>query len=460
MDDMNRLRLFFRSLQTSITMLSSNSQFRAKFDGLLNLAKTPFIKAVLGNAIDIETIESVLMGIINDKQVLDIIKTIGDIFDCYNVDRFVPVNSEKELEDVAYNLARKKLFYAAFYFDTDSKTNETSYKLRMEVDNTPVTIENRNRFWFPGPEASFELEMRYHRGFIELQNAVDIGIIKAKKRKQHDDMKSKLTTTTPFAPDDLQFSDDDDLLFDDFNEENNKENHQESSTAATDDFDKDFDDLSLDDLEKSTSKDSETTTSGESTTTSAPASAAQPFDLSSLLSVLQNSNKSPTTTTKPSSDDDFDDWDFDDDTSEKSTAKKRRKRQLDGLLSFFSGSSSKKTKQNSDEIEFKVDEMRFFTKQFPYPKYTRDDFKKGLYLAQAIQMAFFFALIILISSSVRQKIWFKESGNLSVSILNHEMFVLKYNVFFENLNFTSPLFFHKIFQKCSVANRNRLSAHL
>lgn len=36
------------------------------------------------------------------------------------------------------------------------------------------------------------------------------------------------------------------------------------------------------------------------------------------------------------------------------------------------------------------------------------------YLAQAIQMSFFFALIIQISSSVRQKIWFKESGNLSL----------------------------------------------
>jgi hypothetical protein len=41
------------------------------------------------------------------------------------------------------------------------------------------------------------------------------------------------------------------------------------------------------------------------------------------------------------------------------------------------------------------------------------------YLAQAIQMTFFFALIIHISSSVRQRIWFKESGNLSVSFNEH-----------------------------------------
>lgn len=39
-------------------------------------------------------------------------------------------------------------------------------------------------------------------------------------------------------------------------------------------------------------------------------------------------------------------------------------------------------------------------------------FKKGLYLAQSIQMTFFIALIVHVSSSVRQKIWMKESGNI------------------------------------------------
>ena len=410
MDDMNRLRLFFRSIETSINMLNTNSKFREKFDGLLNLAKTPFVKAILGDSIDIDTIESVLTGVITDKQILDIVKTIGDIFDCYNVDRFIPVNSEKELEDVAYELAKKKLFYAAFYFDTNSKTNEVTYKLRMEVDNTPVTVENRNRFWFPGPEASFELEMRYHRGFIELQNAIDIGIIKAKKKRQFDASRSKISTTTPFAPDDLQFSDEDDLLFDDFYEEgkNNETSvYHETSTAADTN---DFDDLSFEDLDEVENNDSETTTKP----------AAKSFDLGNLLFALQN----PNTMNKPSTDDEFDEdsdfWNTDESDNDTtiSTSKVRRKRQFDGLLGLFGlgGSSGAKKHENSEELEFKVDEMRFFTKQFPYPQYTRDDFKKGLYLAQAIQMSFFFALIILVSSSVRQKIWFKESGNLSVCI--------------------------------------------
>lgn len=410
MDDMNRLRLFFRSIETSIKMLSTNEQFRAKFDGLLNLAKTPIVKAILGDSVDIDAIEDILNSIINDKQIVDIVGTIGNIFDCYNVDRFIPVETEQELEDVAYNLAKKKLFYAAFYFDIDGKTNETSYKLRMEVDNTPVTIENRNRFWFPGPEASFELEMRYHRGFIELQNAIDIGIIKAKKKRQRQEINAKISTTTPFAPDDLQFSDEDDLAFDDFNENDDGNSYyQQESSSTTSEPDPEFDDLGFDDFSDATSTSTESSTANN-----------KPIDIGLLLTALQTTKSSvltepiSSTTTSNHADDFGEDWDFDDDNLTTTAASvRRKKRQLGGLLSFLTSPKAKKS-SNDEDVDFLVDEMRFYTKQFPYPKYTRDDFKKGLYLAQAIQMSFFFALIILVSSSVRQKIWFKESGNLSV----------------------------------------------
>lgn len=54
--------------------------------------------------------------------------------------------------------------------------------------------------------------------------------------------------------------------------------------------------------------------------------------------------------------------------------------------------------------------------EFYYLKFLRVQTSSNIsrYLAQAVQMTFFFALIVHISSSVRQKIWFKESGNLSV----------------------------------------------
>ncbi|KAG5682948.1 hypothetical protein PVAND_012265 [Polypedilum vanderplanki] len=408
MNDMSRLRSFFRSLETTIKMLKTNKEFRAKFDGLLNLAKTPFIQAILGGKVDIQTIEMVIDSVINEDQVLLVIETIGNIFDCYNVDRFIPVNSEKELEDAAFNLAKKKLFYAAVFFTNDKKTNETTYKLRMEVDNTPVTIENRNRFYFPGPEASFELEMRYHRGFIEIQNSIDVGIIKAKKKKLIEANRPRISSkTTTSAPDDLDFSDNDFDFDDDKEEEKNKQQQHDTTTE-----DPDFEGLSFDDLENTSS---ETTTKAVTSSTTA----APPINIAELLSAFVSGASSASPKNNSANDDfDFDNenfWNFDDGestTTKASTTRKRR--QLEGLLSMFGAKSDASKLNPNEEIKFDIDEMRFFTKQFPYPKHTRDDFKKGLYLAQAIQMTFFFALIILISSSVRQKIWFKESGNLSL----------------------------------------------
>ena len=113
---MERLREFFRSLETILKMLKSNKEFRAKFDNLLNLAKSSFVQALLGDSVDIKTIEMVLESVINDKQVAETIETIGDIFECFSTDRFIGVTSEQELEDVAFELAKKKLFFGPNLF--------------------------------------------------------------------------------------------------------------------------------------------------------------------------------------------------------------------------------------------------------------------------------------------------------------------------------------------------------
>lgn len=409
MEDMGRLRGFFRSIETILKMLKSNKEFRTKFDNLLKLAKSSFVQALLGDSVDIATIEMVLESVINDKQVADTIETIGNIFDCYSTDRFIGVASEQELEDVAFKLAKKKLFYAGIYFTSDEKSNETSYKLRMEVDNTPVTIENRNRFWFPGPEGSFELEMRYHRGFIEIQSAIDMGIIKAKKKLQFEAQRKGNDDDLDFS--DIEFDDDeepqpniddDDDFNNDFDDDEEKNKNEEETTN--------FIGLTLNDL--GGSNESTTTTSLTTTTT------AEPINYADIFKAFQNKiNISEADVKKFSDGENFDEddfWDFENGETSTQPTPSREKRQLDSILSML-GISAGAKKKSSKKLSYEVDDMTFFTKQFPYPKHTRDDFKKGLYLAQAIQICFFLALIILISSSVRQRIWFKESGNLTVS---------------------------------------------
>ena len=361
-----RLREFVRALETSVKMLNTNKEFRGKFDSLLNLAKTPIVQAILGGAIDVETIETVLTSIINDKRVLDIIETVGNIFDCFSVDRFVPVKDEKELEEVAFELAKKKMFYAALLFDDDSSTNETSYKLRMEVDNTPVTIENRNRFWFPGAEGNFEFELRYHRGFIVIQSSVDNAIIKHNKKKQF------YVENEPETSEDLDFSD---MEFTDHDKHNSEE------------ADDDFGGLTLDENGEFVGDENRSTTP-QTTSTSAASSSV---DLTEIYKAIQGKiNISDADVDKFSDDGDF--WNFDDDdeptvetpttteaTSEttENSSLSRKKRQLDSILGML-GLGGDAAKDDTKTLKYEVDQLTLYTKQFPYPKHTRDDFKKGL----------------------------------------------------------------------------------
>jgi hypothetical protein len=355
--EFERLHGFFRAIEKTVQSLHDNKDFREKFDSLLNLAKTPIVQAILGGAVDIETIENVLTNIINDKKILEVLHTIGNIFECYSVDRFVRVKSEKELEDVAFELGKKKLFYAAVFFTNDPSSNEISYKLRMDVDNSPVTIENRNKFWFPGPEGSFNLEMRYHRGFIQIQSAIDNGIIRYKK-------KQLIASSTPLeAAEDLDFSDDDFT------------GHEDDQSEEDD-----FGGLKLDDNGDFGDDNRTTTTAAPSTTP----------DYSQILKALQGKiNISDENVNKYSDDSDY--WSFEDDdfdTNETTTdaegltettepSKSRKKRQLDSLLGMFGLGGAKKP-VDKNILKHEIDEMKIYTKQFPYPKHTRDPFKKAM----------------------------------------------------------------------------------
>lgn len=184
---------------------------------------------------------------------------------------------------------KKKLFLAGIWFNTSTDTN-FAYKIRMDIDNTPITSENRNRFWFPGPMSSFAMDMRYHRGFVQLQHSVDQAIIRVAKRQRF-----------------------------------------------------------------------ETDEKG-----------------------LDNDKKRP-----------------------------KRSPEFGDFLDMFLGNEIDEPLK--PVLKYSTDNYKYFTKEFPYPKYKKDSYKTGLYLYQTVQMAFFLALIIEVGSSVRSRIWLRESGNYTVS---------------------------------------------
>lgn len=357
-EGIGNLKTFLTSLTAVVTQLREDNAYRAKLGTLVDLLKTPLVKNLIGQVnVDPTMIDGILDSLLNDAALLSVLRTVAGIMDCFNVDRFVAVADNAELERRALEMNEKKLFYAAVLFDGDGNWTQNdrnvSYTLRMDIDNTPKTIENRNRFWFPGPEASFTDDMRYHRGFIEWQHAIDSGIIKmfkANSRASGESSDNEDDENLRFGASYFADSDDD------------EEENAAGVTATT---------------PWSTEEDA-------SATLSPDVEAFLGFDDEAEAGTSEAKDEAPHS--KPLS---------------------RSKRQLGGLLSgLFGGGGA-----GPAEEHFDMEQMRVFTKMFPYPRYVQDDFKKGLYLANAVQVAFFFALLVQIAAAVRQRLWTKESGN-------------------------------------------------
>lgn len=381
---MNRLKIFLKSIDSVITSLRVEGEFQNKFLNLVKLAQSPFAQMLLANFnVDKKILDTVFDALLYDKQVKEIVATVANIFECFSVDRFVGVDSEEEMEDLAVALNDQKLYYAGVYFENNgqSKHDEYSYKIRMDADNTPVTLENRNRFWFPGPNGNFNLNMRYHRGFIQIQHMIDQAIIKSAIDRENVRLEEewKRTTTTPEPP---------------------------TTTTEVDEF-PNFDSDDDNDTDQTTS---ETTDSTETTTMTGNNDESVSFSSSTKTesSIVQQSNE----------------IDFDEGQNETSVTNFpetviRKKRQFDFFGNLLGGSSSKDDKTPKFK-GIEISNMNAYTKQFPYPKYRKDDFLTGLYLAQCIQMIFFFALIVQVTNAVRNRIWMKESGNSTVSFHNNK----------------------------------------
>lgn len=379
------------ALNKIIILLRTDDDFQSSFKTLLELARSPFVKNIIGDTVDIDQVELIVQSLLTDdvssvsskltvrecififfaifQTVANVIQTIVNILECFSVDRFVSVPSEVEMERLAYELNEKKLFYSGIFFNNVSRVTdkEYSYKLRMDVDNIPITLENRNRFWFPGPSASFELDMKYHRGFIQLQYAIDRAIIKT--IRHHETLR--------------------------LNEE-----RAEMTTIMAD-------------YEYSSENSAEVSNSTQSDVVVVTTMSPEPINETATERNINNINISTLNiqTFSGHGSEDFLNFKNDGGSIHDGDSQFRRKRSALDILDFdiFGDSDA------VEGEEFHFDEFEMYTKQFPYPKYKKDTYVTGIYLAQAIQMTFFFALIVQVSAAVRQRIWTKESGNSTVN---------------------------------------------
>lgn len=346
-----------------LTKLKQPGPFQEAFDALINLAKTPFVRSIIGDEIDLDQVESVINRIRTDPVIYDVVRTIKNLLECISVDRFVAFDTEDELRRQAYELNQKRLFFAAIYFN-ETQGENIAYKLHMDTQNTQPTIENRNRFWFPGPSGSMLLDLKYHRGFVQIKQSLDMGIIKYKK-EQLQELGILQPPSTPKPPgplftvdidtgddeEDDEDEDDDDEWFTNLNTTNaNLPTAPPNKTMVS----SIVSGIGLDVKNNATSNHIQTVE--EDMATNSPTE-----DLSLDTTTEPMDKDIDVTTMLPNLSDELVG------SLDSGDILKRQKRQGFGdLFSSFGGASQ-------DFSKFDIDNLKYYTKQFPYPAYTQDE---------------------------------------------------------------------------------------
>ncbi|EDW00485.1 ATP-binding cassette sub-family A member 13 [Drosophila grimshawi] len=387
-EEMDRLKKLSKATAAVLGKLRTNATFQDAFENLLKLARSPLVKSLVGDDFDIEEIERIMNYVRSNKLIYEVFSTISDLLECLSVDRFIPVENVEQLQHRAFKLNQQRLFMAALNFESVAGEHIT-YRLHMDTDNTQPTFENKNRFWFPGPAGSMLVDLKYHRGFVQLMQMVDLGIIKHKRQELGpvEEPESDRSTRPLIS---VQRVDDEDDLFD---EEDDFDQDLNSSVEGTT-FPPEDTTLS--------EQDAETTTEQE-TTPAQETIPAQESTISTIRPELHSNSEMDEPGERVRRQELFDLQKASD--TRESGARFKRQGLLDLLSSFGSGSD------DSEGMKFNVDDMQFYTKQFPYPAYVSDDFKRGLYLAQAVQVAYCVGLVIAVAICVRERIWMRESRN-------------------------------------------------
>nr|XP_037871414.1 uncharacterized protein LOC101740576 isoform X2 [Bombyx mori] len=152
-----------------------------KFEGLRNM--------IIGDVgvpdLDVDGIFDQLGDL---KGIGSLLSKASDLLHCFNMNRFKPSTDEEGMTIEAARLSQLDEFSAGIVFMNTKQQNgslsNVEYKIRMDYENVPATRWTKNYLWIPGPESSFVEEMRYFRGFVQIQDMIDRAVIQL-SRKRH-----------------------------------------------------------------------------------------------------------------------------------------------------------------------------------------------------------------------------------------------------------------------------------
>lgn len=180
-DDITRLRQIIDVSNKASEMFRTDEEFQKNYNEFLHNS------FLVTNA---ETIQTILQTLYNKTLTTESLLTFDNALGCFSVDRFVPVNDENELDASVRKLMKTNDLLAGVYFKNIGK--EPAYRMTMQVDGRAIMIDNNNGVWFPHLFGSIQLERRHIRGFSKIQELIDDGLAKH-RRKQIENIEQEST---------------------------------------------------------------------------------------------------------------------------------------------------------------------------------------------------------------------------------------------------------------------------
>ena len=112
-----------------------------------------------------------------------LVSSLKDAFSCFEIDRFVAFENEADLEKEAFNFFNNGTLLVGLVFENIKPSDKEippnfSVKIRTNADNVPETYILRPWLWVPGPADNLFMDLRYMRGFIQIQSLVERSILK------------------------------------------------------------------------------------------------------------------------------------------------------------------------------------------------------------------------------------------------------------------------------------------
>lgn len=164
---------------SSVESVYKNRNARKRINSVQHLVVQFLGKNVEGLFGDVDT-SNLIERMARAGGLLGLVKLIGNIAQCVDLNRFVGFSSESELERAAKNFTKANQFIAAIVFTNLKNHNNLpqtiEYKIRMDIDYVPTTKELKARIWEPGPKDNYLTDFGYFKGFVQIQEMVDRAI--------------------------------------------------------------------------------------------------------------------------------------------------------------------------------------------------------------------------------------------------------------------------------------------